>query len=144
MFKIKLTTIYFILSMLLTPVAYINELVKQDEPQKVQVIVTATMYNAVKSQCDNDPLITAGMYKINPHKASNYKWIAMSRDLLKRWGGHFDYGDKVIIKNAGHKDGVYNVVDTMNGRFKNRIDILETKGVKHYKFHDVIVEKIDI
>lgn len=144
MFKIKLTTLFFILSMLLTPIAYFNQLVINESVEKVQVVVTATMYNAVKSQCDDDPLITAGMYKIKPHKASELKWVALSRNLLKRWGGPFDYGDEIIIHNAGHKSGTYKVVDTMNKRFKNRIDFLETVGTKHYKFHEVIIEKIDI
>ena len=49
----------------------------------------ATQYNAVTDQCDSDPLITAGMYKINPKKASKHKWVALSRNLLKRWGGRF-------------------------------------------------------
>lgn len=114
------------------------------EKQVTNVItakVTATMYNAVPSQCDKDPFITAGMYKINPDKASNHRWIAMSRDLLVRWGGTFNYGDTVIISGAGHKSGSYLVVDTMNKRFKNKIDILETVGTKHYKFNDVVVSK---
>lgn len=99
--------------------------------------VTATMYNPLESQCDEDPLVTAGMYKINPKKASQHKWIAVSRNLLKRWGGKFDYGDKVQIRGAGHKDGVYTIVDTMNKRFKDRIDFLETHGTKWYKFDNV-------
>ena len=106
------------------------------------VSVTATMYNAVQGQCDQDPLVTAGMYKINPDKASQHKWIAVSRNLLKRWGGKFDYGDKVQIKGAGHKDGVYTIVDTMNRRFKDRIDFLETEGTKWYKFHNVQVASL--
>lgn len=101
------------------------------------VKVTATMYNAVEGQCDKDPLVTAGMYKINPKKASQHRWIAVSRNLLKRWGGKFDYGDKVQIKGAGHKDGVYTITDTMNPRFRDRIDFLETKGTKGYKFDNV-------
>ncbi len=105
--------------------------------------VTATMYNAVENQCDADPLITAGMYKINPVKASEHKWIAMSRDMLKRWGGKFDYGDKVLIKGAGHKDGVYIVADTMNKRYTKRIDILETKGTPLYKFESVTIQKVN-
>ncbi|MCC6447279.1 MAG: hypothetical protein IT215_01160, partial [Chitinophagaceae bacterium] len=95
--------------------------------------VVATMYFPVSSQCDSDPLVTAGMFKINPKKASQHKWIAMSRDLIARWGGEFKYGDYVQIKGAGHKSGVYKVVDTMNKRFTNRIDFLETKGTKPYK-----------
>lgn len=108
----------------------------------ISMDVTATMYNAVVSQCDSDPLITAGMYKINPNKASEQKFVAMSRDLLKRWGGLFDYGDKILIEGAGDKDGVYTVADSMNKRYKKRIDILETKGKKHYKFNKVKITKL--
>ena len=106
--------------------------------QKVETYkVTATMYYPVSSQCDSDPLLTAGMFKINPKKASQHKWIAMSRDLIARWGGKFHYGDSVRISGAGHKDGIYKVVDTMNKRFKNRIDFLESEGTKPYKFKNV-------
>jgi hypothetical protein len=60
---------------------------KIDEVATISADVTATMYNAVTGQCDSDPLVTAGMYKINPNKASEHKWVALSIDLLKRWGG---------------------------------------------------------
>ena len=82
------------------------------------------------------------MFKIKPKSASKQKYIALSRNLLKRWGGKFNYGDIVKIKNAGFKDDIYKVVDCMNKRFRNRIDILETKGVKSYKFKNVIIEKV--
>lgn len=104
--------------------------------------VTATMYYAVQGQCDKDPLTTAGMYQIDPKRASEHKWIAMSRDMIARWNGEFNYGDLVEIRGAGHKDGVYKVVDTMNKRFTNRIDFLETKGTKPYKFENVTLTKI--
>jgi 3D (Asp-Asp-Asp) domain-containing protein len=104
--------------------------------------VTATMYYAVKGQCDKDPLTTAGMFKIIPHKASEQKLIALSRDLLTRFGGSFQYGDKVMLLNAGHKSGVYVVADTMNKRFKRKIDILETKGTPLYKFENVKIIKV--
>jgi 3D (Asp-Asp-Asp) domain-containing protein len=104
--------------------------------------LTATMYYPVVKQCDKDPLITAGMYKINPKKASQHKWIAMSRNLLKRWGGQFNYGDEVLITNAGKKSGIYKVADTMNKRYVNRIDILETEGTPMYKFNDIVLCKL--
>ena len=109
---------------------------------EISIVVTVTMYNAVESQCDSDPLVTAGMYKINPKKASDHKWVALSRDLLKRWGGQFDYGDTIRIENAGEKSGVYTVVDTMNPRFTKKIDILETKGTPLYKLDNVRITKI--
>jgi len=104
--------------------------------------ITATMYYPVVSQCDNDPLVTAGMFKINPTKASEHKWIAMSRNLLKRWGGKFNFGDLVSIRNAGKKSGVYKVTDTMNERYVNRIDILETEGTPKYKFNNIVICKL--
>lgn len=106
------------------------------------VKVTATMYNPVTGQCDEDPLTTAGMFKINPERASEHNWIAVSRDLLKRWGGVFDYGDKVYISGAGHKDGIYTIVDTMNKRYRNRIDFLETQGTRMYKYDNVLLAKL--
>jgi len=104
--------------------------------------ITGTMYNAMVSQCDSDPLVTAGMYRIVPERASEHGWIAMSRNLLSRWGGEFNYGDKVVISNAGHKDGIYTVVDTMNPRFENRIDFLETVGTSHYVYDNITITKI--
>jgi 3D (Asp-Asp-Asp) domain-containing protein len=101
------------------------------------IVVTATMYNAVKKQCDSNPFETANGSIINPKKASEHKWIAMSRDLLKRWKGKFNYGDKVKLIGAKYKDGVYTIVDCMNKRFTKKIDILETEGVDEYKFENV-------
>lgn len=114
----------------------------EQRTQEIVAEVTATMYNAVEGQCDSDPLVTAGMYKIDPKHASDHKWVALSRDLLKRWGGQFDYGDTIRIENAGEKSGVYTVVDTMNPRFTKKIDILETRGVDLYKFDNVRIIKI--
>jgi len=105
-------------------------------------VVTATMYNAVEGQCDSDPYVTAGGYKINPKKASKHHWIAVSRDMLKRWGGKLKYGDRVKIQNAHHKNGIYRVVDTMNKRFTKRIDFLETKGTSLYRYENVLLAKI--
>ena len=109
---------------------------------KDAIKVTATMYNPVKGQCDADPLVTAAMYKINPNKASDHKWIAVSRDLLKKNGGEFEYGDKVKLMGAGDKDGIYTIADTMNKRYKKRIDILETKGTPLYKYENVLLAKL--
>lgn len=109
----------------------------------VTAMVTTTMYNPVVSQCDKDPLVTAANYKINPAKASEQKYVALSRNLLKRWGGKFNYGDKVHIRGAGDKDGVYTVADTMNKRYCNHVDILETSGKDWYKYTDVVLTKLN-
>lgn len=132
---------YFISNGSSTPILKTLEVI-QEEEKIDEFIVDATMYYPVSGQTDSDPDITADGSKIDIPNASKHKWIALSRNLLKRWGGPFNYGDVVQISGAGHKDGVYEIHDTMNRRFKNRIDFLETKGTKMYKFEGVKMKKI--
>ena len=106
--------------------------------------VTVTMYQPVRGQTDSTPNILADGTRIKTELASNYKFIAVSRNLLKRFGGWLDYGDFVLLKGTTGKDGVYQVRDTMNKRWVNRIDILENVGVKPYKFTEATLHKTDL
>ena len=106
--------------------------------------VTVTMYHPTRYQTDSTPNILADGTRITVHRASEYKYIAVSRNLLKRWGGWLDYGDFVVLKGTDGKDGVYQVKDTMNKRFVNRIDILETPGTKPYKFENAKITKTHV
>ena len=103
--------------------------------------VTVTMYNPSKSQTDSTPNETADGTKINPNKASAYRYVALSRDLLKRWGGPFNYGDYIAIKGTEKYDGIYQVRDTMNPRFVDRVDILRTKGDARFKYENITLYK---
>lgn len=137
----RLKTLHIVLLLAISLHAPI--LIRQNTLSVLQTVM-ATMYNASISQCDSTPFVTAGMYRINPDKASQHKWVALSRDLLSRWGGKFNYGDLIRVSGAGHKNGIYKVVDTMNKRFKNRMDFLETSGTKIYQFDNVVIEKIGV
>ena len=106
--------------------------------------VIVTMYQPVRGQTDSTPNILADGTRIKTELASNYKFIAVSRNLLIRHGGWLDYGDFVLLKGTNLKDGVYQVRDTMNKRFVNRIDILESPGVKPYKFDEAKIIKTEI
>ena len=106
--------------------------------------VTVTMYQPVRYQTDSTPNILADGTRIRTQDASNYKFIAVSRNLLKRWGGWLDYGDFVLLKGTTGKDGVYQVRDTMNPRWVNRIDILESIDVKPYKFESAKIVKTNL
>ena len=106
--------------------------------------VTVTMYQPLRYQTDSTPNILADGTRIRTERASNYKFIAVSRNLLKRWGGWLDYGDFVLLKGTLGKNGVYQVRDTMNKRWVNRIDILESAGVKPYKFTEATLHKTDL
>ena len=130
----------------------VRALVKENKTLKKELskyetegmIVTVTMYEPVSYQTDSTPNILADGTRIRVHKASEYRYIAVSRNLLKRHGGWLDYGDFVLLKGTSHKDGVYQVRDTMNKRFVNRIDILESPGVSPYKFQKAQIVKTNL
>src|ERR1044072_3273090 len=63
------------------------------------VLETLTVYNPEKRQCDNTPLVTASNAKIDVSKLQKQevRWLALSRNMLKRWNGYFNYGDTVQI-----------------------------------------------
>jgi len=128
----------------ITELRLTNEKLKHrlSEYEEYGIIVDVTMYQPVYPQTDKTPDITADGTRIRIHKASEYKFVALSRNLLKRWGGPFDYGDFILIKNAGHKDGVYQVRDTMNPKWVNVVDILESEDVRPYKFTNAHIFKL--
>ena len=106
--------------------------------------VTVTMYQPVSYQTDSTPNILADGTRIRTQSASDYKFIAVSRNLLKRWGGWLDYGDFLLLQGTDSKDGVYQVRDTMHPRWVNRIDILESINVKPYKFDKAKIVKTNL
>ena len=99
-------------------------------PVTIEFEVIVTVYNATVEQCDADPSKLASGKKIDISKAGSYKYCALSRNLLERWGGPFAYGDTIIVNDAKHLPRVWVVHDTMNSRHVNRIDLLVDLGTK--------------
>jgi len=117
--------------------------IRLNDYESIGIEVDVTMYHPVSYQTDSTPNILADGTQIRVSRASEYKFIAVSRNLLKRWGGWLDYGDFVLLKGTkGHKDGVYQVRDTMNKRFVNRIDVLESPGKAPYKYANAEIYKL--
>ena len=121
-----------------------NEVIQTElnEFHKYGIEVDVTMYQPLLLQTDSTPNITADGTHIRISKASEYKFVALSRNLLNRWGGPFDYGDFILIKGTDHKDGVYQVRDTMNPKWVNMVDILESTDVNPYKYVDAQIYKM--
>ena len=93
--------------------------------------VIGTYYHAESGQTDARPLETADGHIIDRSKlrSGKLRWIALSRDLIDRYGGHFSYGDKVYVYHPDKRlRGWWILHDTMNRRFKNRIDFLIDKA----------------
>jgi 3D (Asp-Asp-Asp) domain-containing protein len=106
---------------------------------RIMYRVTVTTYNPTRRQCDSTPNITADGTRINPKKATQYRYVALSRDLLSRWGGPFEYGDYIVIEGTDGRDGIYQVRDTMNPRWTNRVDILTTNS--RFKYDNIVMYK---
>ncbi len=94
---------------------------------KLFTLDTLTVYNPSRIQCDSDPYVTASNERINMDKLrkGSIRWMALSRNLLKRWGGQLNYGDTIMLHSGDSSiDGTWIIQDTMNKRFKNRGDLL--------------------
>lgn len=85
--------------------------------------VTATAYNSLSYQTNDQPNITAFGDTLSP----GMKCIAVSRDLLRLGLKH---NTLVTIEGL---DGVFLVKDKMHSRWKNRIDIYMGNNVKEAK-----------
>ena len=87
-----------------------------------------TVYHPTQSQCQGNPLVTADMSIIDLSKLKNrkLKWVALSRDLIKRWGGPINYGDTILIISEINPqlEGLWIVHDCMNARYDEAIDFL--------------------
>ena len=108
---------------------------------KISYKVTVTTYNPTVAQCDNTPHITADGTHFKTWKATEYRYVALSRDLLSRWGGPFNYGDYIVIEGTNGWDGIYQVRDTMAAKFTKRVDILRSRGSRKFKYNQVTLTK---
>src|SRR5262245_30755458 len=61
---------------------------------RTYLLETLTVYNPTARQCDSSPLITASNARIDIDKLlrQQIRWMALSRNMLKKWDGEFCYG----------------------------------------------------
>ena len=113
------------ISLFLLFAGFLTALIHADD--KFITHVTLTTYNATKAQCDETPDVTANGTIIDHKKLKQgkLKYCAISPDLL--WC--IPMGSIIYID--GH--GRYEVVDTMNARFKHYVDILQHHTEKNFK-----------
>lgn len=96
--------------------------VKLKEPVFSQT-VAASVYFPDENQTDDSPLVTADGSRINHRHVKKQRWLAVSRNLLRK--NKIQFGDSVFVSGISDElDGYYEVHDTMNKRLKNTIDIL--------------------
>lgn len=141
--------IFFVLRVLSTSVVVTQLPTTPIDTIRVPVIrpmydnIWGTIYHAEVRQCDSTPTITGDGSKINPYKASEHRWIAISQEMLDcEWRvsmmkdststlykGMIEYGDSVWVASPYEAiNGWWIVHDTKNKRYRNSIDFLQTKG----------------
>ena len=108
-----------------------------------ELTYTVTIYNAVPSQCSGNHLKTADGSHIDTDALENgtLRWCAVSRDMLKNG---YKHGDKIQIIHADETiAGIYEIHDTTNKRFSQRIDILKPSRIRTGKWNGVKIKKVD-
>jgi len=104
-------------------------------------VIRLSGYHPVEKETDSTPNITADGTVIDIKNAGSHRYIAISRDFLK--SGIFKYGDYVFIKGTmNNKDGIYQIRDTMNKRYKNHADLLLSPGEKAVTNEKILLCKI--
>jgi len=108
------------LSDLLTEQAEMTELLLNagyavEQGSRVTVKVVATGYSSSIWECDDTPFTTAS------NTRTRNGILALSRDLISRYteDAPFSYGDQVHVSGVGS----FLLEDTMNKRWRNRLDI---------------------
>tara|TARA_R100001377_G_C3169459_1_gene102524 strand:- start:567 stop:929 length:363 start_codon:yes stop_codon:yes gene_type:complete len=99
--------------------------------------VHATVYNAVPAQTNNDPGHTAFMFELDLSNPYKHKIIAVSRDLVIE----YPKGTKVYVEGTTY-DGIYVVMDKMNKRYTDRIDLLINEEMQIGSWPDATITKI--
>lgn len=96
--------------------------------------VAVTIYYPVEAQTDDTPNITADGTHFEIHSAGEYRYCALSRDLLNHFGGGpFAYGDTITLLGVGNYNGKWVVKDTMHERWDNTVDLLVDVGTPLFK-----------
>lgn len=142
-FKIILLLVFIILSSSMVGRYGQSYEVSIPAPLPIYDNIWGSIYHAEARQCDATPTITGDGSRINPYKASEHRWIAISQEMLDNefrmdllddstsalYRGKIQYGDTVWIDSPYEAiNGWWVVHDAKNKRYENSIDFLQTKG----------------
>ena len=107
----------------------------------ISAATTATVYNAVPEQCNEQPSVTASGRVIDLERVEDLRIVAMERTMMQRNGIH--YGDTILVKGAGVYDGEWVVEDTMSKRFagQDKVDFLVPEEVRTGRWDNVKIYK---
>lgn len=115
---------------------------KKNDWKLVDSHTLATVYNAIPAQCNGDFGHTASMFTLNLDDVLSHRIIAMERTFMAKLG--LKYGDIVKIEGTNGYDGVWQIQDTMNKRYKgkHKIDILVPNNITKGQWDNVKIYKL--
>ena len=106
------------------PVAVVFFLLAIPGAYAKSVAAFTTSFNPLRSQTDHDSCTGASGRNLCRDAKEGDRVIALFRDLLAYFGGHFRWHDKVRLRsNVPQCNGVFSVEDTMHRRFSKRADL---------------------
>jgi 3D (Asp-Asp-Asp) domain-containing protein len=96
--------------------------------------VTVTAYTAREEECNSEPWITAD------GTPSRIGLLAVSRDILTEL--NLKYGQRVLLQDYG----VFEIRDTMNKRWRRRVDILhaDPESARRFGKKDTVLTWIGV
>ena len=108
---------------------------------KILITTNKSSYTITKEENKDIGLITAdgSIIDINKLNKNKLRWVAISRNLLKK----YSMGDTIIIESEIKElSGEWVIHDKMAKRWKNKIDFLLPKNDKYNFYnHTVIIMK---
>lgn len=110
--------------------------------ERLTLDVVCTIYNPCPEQGWGNGDILYDGTKISKQKASGYRYIAISHDLINEHG--FKMGDLVYVSGLDeYYNGYWEVRDLMNKKWSKRIDFLQSKGSNPPKLQNCKITLID-
>ena len=116
---------------------------REEDFYDIVVTLRGTTYQPISSQCDDDPLLTSNMTRVDLKKLKegSQKLMAISYDIKKRYG--FRFGDEfdIFTKNGDYL-GRYIFCDHMNERIRNTADLMIHPSQKPTSYKGMTIKRI--
>jgi len=111
------------------------KVVDQREHSLIIGKATITGYSPQEGETDSTPFITASNKKVNWNELNELHYIAVSRDLMKKY--NLEFGDQIFIG--------FQIEDLMNKRITNSVDIFfsNEESARNWgrQCRDIIIKK---
>lgn len=120
-----------------------------EEVERVFSFERTTYYNPIEEQTDSYPLETAdgSIIDLERLQKGELKWCAVSRELLKKWGGSLSFGDSIDVEFMKNPElnGKWIIHDITAQKYRNTIDLLvhQDQPIRLYRKENATFKTIE-